>query len=190
MYFEEAADNVVSDSKRAECMVSVCNKQSVSLREWEDKRRRQTARAADINRLRERKKSLNEGSTPTGKTCGVKWKEAEGGRRWWGGDGGFAWSRGCAPGQPLPSKLAEINRLGSASLCPRGPVWRNDCSRRLLNYNMASKTTEEQREAYVELAKPRSFRREAKAGLRWGHRINTTWRKTGGEGGKIGNEEL
>lgn len=72
MYFEEAADNVVSDSKRAECMVSVCNKQSVSLREWEDKRRRQTARAADINRLREKKKSLNEGSTSTGKTCSVK----------------------------------------------------------------------------------------------------------------------
>lgn len=63
MYFEEAADNVVSDSKRAGCMVSVCNKQSVSLREWEDKRRRQTARAADINRLREREKKKKRAET-------------------------------------------------------------------------------------------------------------------------------
>lgn len=63
VYFEEAADKGVSDSKRAGCMVSVCNKQSVSLREWEDKRRRQTARAADINRLREREKKKKRAET-------------------------------------------------------------------------------------------------------------------------------
>lgn len=91
-------------------MISVHNKQSVSLREWEDERGRPAARAAHIDKRElKMKEALREE-----KPAVLKERQAKkrGRRRWWEGRVGVAWSRGGEPGQPRPGKLAGINRLG------------------------------------------------------------------------------